>query len=111
MAEWTPTESATIINSQSDTLVDLTSRVWVPVPLVEDHLPALIHAFRSRAGKRRRLGASTATASCDQQGMEIIELSDSDGDTAKQQASHNTKRKRRTFDAYALEVLELTDSD
>jgi hypothetical protein len=50
-------------------------------------------------------------ASCDQQGMEIIELSDSDGDTAKQQVSRNTKRKRRTFDAYALEVLELTDSD
>jgi hypothetical protein len=50
-------------------------------------------------------------ASCDHQGMEIIELSDSDGDTAKQQVSCNTKRKRHTFDAYALEVLELTDSD
>lgn len=122
MAEWTPTESATIINSiitstnpQPDS-VESTSRVWVPASLVEIHLPALIHAFTTRGGKRRRPSTSTpkstATASCDHQGMEIIEITDSDEDTANhQQASHGTKRKRHAFDAYALEVLDLTDSD
>jgi hypothetical protein len=44
--------------------------------------------------------------------MEIIEITDSDEDTANhQRALHSTKRKRRAFDAYALEVLDLSDSD
>ncbi|KAG1781311.1 hypothetical protein EV702DRAFT_1042428 [Suillus placidus] len=120
MVDWTPAESAAIVdsitNSQPD-LLESTSRVWVPAPLVEDHFPALVHAFTTKVSKRRRPGissstASTATASCDYRSMEVIELTDSDGDTASyQRASHNPKRRRHAFDAYALEILDLTDSD
>jgi hypothetical protein len=120
MAEWTPAESATIVdgvtNSQPD-LLESTSRVWVPAPLVEEHFPALVREFATKVGKRKQPDTSTMTSTTTSavtahQGMEIIELTDSDEDTTSyQQVSHNSKRRRRAFDAYALEVLDLTQSD